>query len=329
MELEYSPIPERAVRRLEGFPTAHRQDIEDDVNRFRYVTSRRADNDGEVEVLHGVEMTHHFVQAPGESETIGWHYVGAGKGEPVVLLHGIPDSWYLWHHQIAALSKTHRVIAVDLKGYGQSEKRPGDYRHEGVAQQLLALLDVIGIDSFNLVTHDRGTVQGDWLAATQPDRVLRYCRGEQHLYYFNPILAPQENLLKGGGSPIAMDPVRLVVSGYRWLCVRPVPDEDIQRTIQEYSYPEVAQAVMRYFNSSTFRKEWVDRRTHLLNVWTCPILILQGFHSRTQPREWYENAQQYIPNAKEVKVYYIDAGHFWPLENPKETTESIRDFLNL
>ena len=91
MELEYSPIPERAVRRLEGFPTAHRQDIEDDVNRFRYVTSRRADNDGEVEVLHGVEMTHHFVQAPGESETIGWHYVGAGKGEPVVLLLA---SWY-------------------------------------------------------------------------------------------------------------------------------------------------------------------------------------------------------------------------------------------
>lgn len=165
-ELEYSPIPERALHALEGFPTAYRQDIEDDVDRFRHVTPRPADSDGKVEVLHGVEMTHHFMQAPGESETISWHYVEAGKGEPVILLHGVPDSWYLWHHQIAALSKTHRTIAVDLKGYGQSEKRPGDYRHEGVAQQLLALLDVIGIDSFNLVTHDRGTVQGDWLAAT-------------------------------------------------------------------------------------------------------------------------------------------------------------------
>jgi pimeloyl-ACP methyl ester carboxylesterase len=284
-ELEYSPIPERAERALEGFPTAYRQDIEDDVDQFRHVIPRQADSDGEIEVLDGMEITHHFVQAPGESETIGWHYVEAGKGEPVVLLHGIPDSWFLWHHQIAALAKTHRVIAVDLKGYGQSEKRPGDYRHEGVAQQLLALLDVIGINSFNLLTHDRGTVQGDWLAATHPDRVLRYCRGEQHLYHFNPILAPQENLFKGRGTDIAMDPVRLVVSGYRWLSVQPIPDEHIQRSIQEYSYPEVAQTVMRYFNSSTFRKEWIDRCTKLLNTWTSPILILQGFHSRTQPRE--------------------------------------------
>ena len=94
------------------------------------------------------------MQAPGESETIGWHYVEAGKGEPVVLLHGIPDPWYLWHHQIASLSKTHRAIAVDLKDMVGLEA-PGDYRHEGVAQQLLGLSYVIGIDSINLLTHDR------------------------------------------------------------------------------------------------------------------------------------------------------------------------------
>lgn len=92
-----------------------------------------------------------------------------------------------------------------------------------------------------------------------------------------------------------------------------VPDKHIKRTIQEYSYPEVAQVVMRYFNSSTFRKEWIDRRISLLNAWISPILILQGFHSRTQPREWYENPQQYIPKSRDVRVRYIDAGHFWRL----------------
>ena len=71
MELEYSPIPERVERALEGFPITYRQDIEDDIDRFRDVIPRRADSDGEVEILHGLEMTHHFVQAPGESETIG------------------------------------------------------------------------------------------------------------------------------------------------------------------------------------------------------------------------------------------------------------------
>jgi hypothetical protein len=63
MEREYSPIPERALRALEGFPTAYRQDIEDDVARFRHVTPRAPDSDGAVEVLHGVEITHRFVQA--------------------------------------------------------------------------------------------------------------------------------------------------------------------------------------------------------------------------------------------------------------------------
>ncbi|HEY1248253.1 MAG TPA: alpha/beta fold hydrolase [Nitrososphaera sp.] len=141
MELpEYSPIPERAVRALEGFPTARRQDIEDDIGQFRRVTPRSANRDGEVEVLHGVEMTHHFVQAPGESETISWHYVEAREGEPIVLLHGIPDSWYPWHHQIAALSKTHRAIAVDLKGYGQSEKRPATTVMKGLPSSFLRCL---------------------------------------------------------------------------------------------------------------------------------------------------------------------------------------------
>jgi hypothetical protein len=95
MEREYSRIPERALRALEGFPTAYRQDIEDDVARFSHVAPRAPDSDGAVEVLHGVEMTHRFVQAPGESEAITWHYVQAGQGRPVVLLHGVPDSWYL------------------------------------------------------------------------------------------------------------------------------------------------------------------------------------------------------------------------------------------
>jgi hypothetical protein len=104
MQLEYTPVPERAARALQGFPTAYRQDIEVEVARFRHVSPRAADSDGAIEVFDRVEMTHHFVQAPAESETIIWHYVEAGKGEPVVLLHGIPDSWYLWHHQIAALS---------------------------------------------------------------------------------------------------------------------------------------------------------------------------------------------------------------------------------
>ena len=143
--------------------------------------------------------------------------------------------------------------------------------------------------------------------------VLRYCRGEQHLYHFNPILAPQENLFRGGGTHIAKDPVRLVVSGYRWLCVQPGTRQTHQAHHSGIFLSRSRSGGDAVFNSSTFRKEWIDRRVSLLNAWISPILILQGFHSRTQPREWYENPQQYIPKSRDVRVRYIDAGHFWRL----------------
>ena len=51
-----------------------------------------------------------------------WHWVEAGKGDPVVLLHGIPESWECWKHQIPKLATQFKVYEIDLKGYGQSDK---------------------------------------------------------------------------------------------------------------------------------------------------------------------------------------------------------------
>ena len=217
-DLHYTELPERAELELERLAELMSQDIEEEeIARFAHVEPR-SDKDGDVEVLDGVEFTHRFVQAPGDSELLTWHYVEAGEGEPVVFLHGIPDSWYQWHHQMAVISQTHRCIAVDLKGYGQSDKRPGDYRHEGVAEQLLTLLDTIGLDKFNLVTHDRGSVQADYLIANHPDRVLRYARGEQHLYHFNPRLAPQEPVfMDAPRNGVMDDPARLVLALHKWI----------------------------------------------------------------------------------------------------------------
>ena len=82
-----------------------------------------------------------------------------------------------------------------------------------------------------------------------------------------------------------------------------IPDDEMERTIQEFSHPGTSRAVPRYFNSSTFRAEWLRRRSELLAAWKCPVLIMQGYDSKTQPREFYENAREYIPNAK---VSYLE-----------------------
>lgn len=329
--LEYTALNERAQKAIGGSIPPEKL-IDERAAHFASVKPREPDNEGDTEVLDGVTFAHHFVEAPGDYEKIRWHYVEAGPSdsEIILFLHGIPDSWFQWHHQMSALSTTHRCIAVDLKGYGQSEKGPGDYRHEGVAEQMFTMLSQIGVHKFNLVTHDRGTVQGDFIAANHPDAVLRYARGEQHLYHFNPVLAPQgEIFMNSPWTGIMEDPKHFVVWVYTWIAIIPISDAEMTRVIQEFSYPGITRAVPRYFNSSSFRQEWLERRRRLLNSWKCPVLIMQGYDSKSQPREFYEKAREYVPNASKVEVRYMPGGHFWTLESPGETTEAIRLLLTM
>ena len=80
----------------------------------------------------------------------------------------------------------------------------------------------------------------------------------------------------------------------------------------------------RYFNSSSFRKEWIDRRTRLMAAWDFPVLLLQGRDDPRQPREFYEGIEQHMPDAR---VEFIDASHFYVFENPDQTTDAIVRFL--
>jgi pimeloyl-ACP methyl ester carboxylesterase len=327
-DLQYTELSERAAKALEAFHPDEEL-VERRVAKFRDVSPRDPDDEGDTETFDGVTFTHRFVDAPGDCETVRFHYVEAGEGEPIVFLHGLPDSWYQWYHQMAAFSDRYRCIGFDLKGYGQSDKTEGDYRHEAAAEQLVGALNLAGVDRFNLVTHDRGSVQGDFIAAHHPDRVLRYGRGEQHLYHFNPVLAPQGPMFRDSPfTGLMLDRERFVVWLYTWIGKVQIPDLEMRRVIQEYSYQDIHKSVPRYFNSSTFRKEWIQRRTGLLNSWVCPVLVMQG-DTAAQPREFYENAREYIPNAPEVLVRYIDAGHFWTLEDPRTVTEFIRELLDI
>ncbi|MBV8295405.1 MAG: alpha/beta hydrolase [Acidimicrobiia bacterium] len=323
---DYTPIPERLVADLD---MDARPEFGERVSRrlaaFANVGPPRSNSDGERETIGGTEVIHRFVEAPGDSETLRWHLVEAGAGEPVVFLHGLPDSWFMWHRQLDAFASTHHVIAVDLKGYGQSDKRTGDYRAPGVAEQLLALLDVLGLEEFNVVAHDRGAVLADHLGAMAPSRVLRYVRSEQHLWHFHPDLAPQQLLFTDPArTSVLAEPAVLVVAAYLLLCAKPVADADLARTIQEWSHPQINWAVPRYFNSSSFRQEWIDRRTRLIERWDFPVLVLQGARDPRQPREFYEGVDCHLPDGR---VAFVDAGHFCVLENPAETTAAIASFI--
>jgi hypothetical protein len=87
-------------------------------------------------------------------------------------------------------------------------------------------------------------VQGDFIAANHPDIVLRYARREQHLYHFNPALAPQaEMFMNPPWTGLMENTTRFVVSVYTWASKRPISDDEMARVIQEYSYPGIIRAL--------------------------------------------------------------------------------------
>ncbi len=78
------------------------------------------------------EVTHHTARFNG----IKLHYVSAGSGEPVVLLHGWPQTWHEWRRIIPALAAKYSVVAPDLRGFGDSDKPAGAYDKRTVAEDI-------------------------------------------------------------------------------------------------------------------------------------------------------------------------------------------------
>ena len=96
-----------------------------------------------------------------------------GKGEPVLLLHGYPQSASCWRHQIPALAAKHRVIAADWPGFGRAEPPDAPPTYDNEVEHIGRLADSLGLDRFDLVAHDYGGFLGLGYVQRHPDRVLR------------------------------------------------------------------------------------------------------------------------------------------------------------
>jgi pimeloyl-ACP methyl ester carboxylesterase len=101
------------------------------------------------------------------------HYLSAGKGDPVILIHGYTESSHMWLPLIAALSKDHLVIAPDLRGFGQSGLPAGPYTKSVMAQDVHALAVSLGIKSAKVVGHDIGLMVAYAYAAQYPKEVSK------------------------------------------------------------------------------------------------------------------------------------------------------------
>jgi len=124
---------------------------------------------GEPPQVDGV--SHRTVWARG----LDFHVAEAGSGEDVVLcLHGWPQHWYEWRHLMPSLADRHRVLAMDLRGFGWSDAPPDGYEKENMADDVLAVLDQLGIERVKLAGHDWGGWIGFLLCLKAPQRFERF-----------------------------------------------------------------------------------------------------------------------------------------------------------
>ena len=108
-----------------------------------------------------------------EANGVRLHYLVAGKGNPIFLLHGYAQNSHMWRPLIAKLAKTNTVIAPDLRGFGQSEKPPQGYDKKTMAQDIHALAQALGLRRVRLAGHDIGLMVAYAYAAQHPNEVER------------------------------------------------------------------------------------------------------------------------------------------------------------
>jgi pimeloyl-ACP methyl ester carboxylesterase len=124
-------------------------------------------------------VTHRFVDLPG----LRVHLAEAGDGEPVVLLHGFPEHWWGWRRVLPALAAHYWVIAPDLRGAGWTDAPADGYTEEQLVEDVVALLDALGLQRVHLVGLDIGTILGYRLCLAHPERVARFLAiGAPHPY---------------------------------------------------------------------------------------------------------------------------------------------------
>jgi pimeloyl-ACP methyl ester carboxylesterase len=114
-------------------------------------------------------MQSHFVQ----TRNLRMHYLQQGTGDPVVFIHGFPETSYEWRHQFAALSSSFACFAPDTRGFGQTEKPGTRVSRELLAADIIAFMDALGIEKAAVVGHDWGGIIAFKVAIDYPERVTR------------------------------------------------------------------------------------------------------------------------------------------------------------
>jgi haloacetate dehalogenase len=264
-----------------------------------------------------------------------------GKGPPLLLLHGFPQTRVMWHRTAPALAERHTVVCPDLRGYGASSKPAGGIDHGGYAKRAMALDQVetmraLGFDRFQVVGHDRGGRVTHRLCLDHPATLERAC-----IIDIAPTLTMYERTDK-----------TFATGYYHWFfLIQPEPlperligaDSDwyVERTLGSWGSgtfdPRAVAAYQAAFRDpATLHAACEDYRAAASidldhdradaeKRIGCPLLVLWG--SRGLVGRTYDVLATWREKARDVRGRAIEGGHFLPEERPAETLAALQEFL--
>jgi pimeloyl-ACP methyl ester carboxylesterase len=288
------------------------------------------------ETLCGLELTHRYA----DLGDVRLHYVEAGKGPLVLLLHGFPQFWYEWRHQIPALVEAgFRVVAPDMRGYNLSDKPPGvrAYRVELLARDVERLILACGERTAAVVGHDWGAIVAWITAMRHPGRVGRLAiLNVPHPARFPDVLLSPEQLLRSSyvlffqlpslpEEVIRAGDFALLRSALRRDPVRAgaFTAEDIERYVGAMKRPGALTATLNYYRA-LLRNPKETRA--LLKMVETPVLVIWGERDRFLNRGLAEPPRLWVPNLLRVERL-PDASHWVAEDRPREVNALLLDFL--
>ncbi|MDQ3800060.1 MAG: alpha/beta hydrolase [Acidobacteriota bacterium] len=268
------------------------------------------------------------------------HYAKAGEGERlVILLHGFPECWYSWRHQLAALSDEYTVVAPDLRGYNLSEKptKVSDYDIEKLADDVIGLIHHFGREQAAVIGHDWGAGIMWSLAANHPEYLwkagslqvppasvmrknfsLRQLLASWYMFFFQLPFLP-EKLLKARDFALLENALKntTVENGV-------FTDEDIAVYKKAWNEPFALTAMINYYRANVpkrfFYKPETDSKIKV------PTVFIYGEQDQALLPETVRGIGE-VMDAPFEEFHIPTSAHWVQQEAADAVTEILREFL--
>ncbi|MBL9007406.1 MAG: alpha/beta fold hydrolase [Myxococcales bacterium] len=281
-----------------------------------------------------------FVSANG----LRFHVVMSGPkdGKPVLLLHGFPEFWYSWRHQLRALAQAgYRAIAPDLRGYNLSDKPQGieNYRTRVLMEDVVALVAALGYSAVDLVGHDWGGAIAWAVAASAEHRhvvhrltvvnaphpaafvrrmSLSQLRRSWYMLFFQLPFLPEKLISKDGFATLRR---MLAGSAERGA----FSQLDLDRFVEAMAQPGALTCAVNYYRAM-LRQNLVAELRRLSTIpASLPVLLVWGERDPALGKELTYNLHTLVDN---LRIEYVpDAGHWVQQERPDVVNRALLSFL--